>query len=155
MTARMPRNIGPVAAASRDDPWPYVSPPTMMPRPAALARATKSASTYLNVNSEIAGMFERNTSTAEPAGEMSSVDTLSPSLITTGASSDSATGSPSGTGLMFGPRGISPAPSGSTKPTVDVEKRGGRATGDGAPSVRGSVITPVSAEAAATVDEQR
>src|SRR5262249_44275023 len=77
----------------------------MMPRPAAFARATKSAWTYLKVDSAIAGIFERNTSTAEPAGEMSSVDTLSPSLITTGASSVSATGSPSGTGLMFGPRG--------------------------------------------------
>src|SRR5262245_45461612 len=119
-------------------------------------------------------MFERNTSTAEaaralssvdtlatdfataePAGEISSVDTLSPSLITTGASSISATGSPSGTGLMFGPRGISPAPSGSTNPTVELAKRAGRVTGAGAPSVRGSVMTPVSAEAAATVDEQR
>src|SRR5262249_52133955 len=127
----------------------------MMDRPAALARATKSASTYLNVNSAIAGMFDRNTSTAEPAGEMSSVDTLSPSLMTTGASSASATGSPSGTGLMLGPRGISPAPSGSTNPTVELAKRAGRFTGAGAPSVRGSVMTPVSAEAAATVDEQR
>ena len=60
----------------------------------------------------MAGTFERNTSTAEPAGEMSSVETLSPSLSSTGASSDSATGSPSGTGLMFGPRTTSPWPSG-------------------------------------------
>src|SRR5262249_25861740 len=127
----------------------------MMRRPAAFARATKSASTYLNVNSAIAGMFERNTSTAEPAGEMSSVDTLSPSLITTDASSVSATGSPSGTGLMFGPRGISPAPSGSTNPTVEPAKRARRGTGAGAPSGRGSVMTPVGGEAAATVDEQR
>src|SRR5256885_8512832 len=127
----------------------------MMERPAAFARATKSPSTYLKQNSEIAGMFERKTSTAEPAGEMSSVDTLSPSLITTAASSVSTTGSPSGTGLMFGPRGISPAPSGSTNPTVDDAKRVGKVTGVGAPRVRGSVITPVSAEAAATVDEHR
>ena len=35
----------------------------------------------------MAGTLERNTSTAEPAGEMSSVETLSPSLSSTGASS--------------------------------------------------------------------
>src|SRR5882672_4298360 len=35
-------------------------------RPAARARVANSPSTYLNVNSEIAGMFDRNTSTAEP-----------------------------------------------------------------------------------------
>src|SRR5437867_1921964 len=127
----------------------------MMPRPAARARATNSGSTYLNVNSEIAGMLERNISTAAPAGEMSSVETLSPSLIRTGASSVSATGSPIGTVLMFGPRTTSPSPSGSTKPTVESANCGGSVTGEGAPSVRGSVITPVSAEAAATVDEQR
>src|SRR5436309_5011021 len=127
----------------------------MMPRPAAFARATKSASTYLKQNSAIAGMFERNTSTAEPAGEMSSVDTLSPSLSSTGASSVSATGSPSGTGLMFGPRTISPPPSGGTTPAVEAANCGGSFTATGAPSVRGSVMTPVSAEAAATTDEQR
>src|SRR3989442_3370756 len=127
----------------------------MMERPAAFGRATKSASTYLKQNSEIAGMFERKPSTAEPAGEMSSVDTLSPSLITTAASSVSTTGSPSGTGLMFGPRGISPVPSGSTNPTVDDAKRVGKVTGVGAPRGAGSVITPVSAKAAATVDEHR
>src|SRR5213593_237525 len=107
----------------------------MMPRPAAFARATKSASTYLKQNSEIAGMFERKTSTAAPAGEMSSVDTLSPSLITTGASSAS--------------------PTGSTNPAVEDAKRGGSVTCGSGPSVRGSVMTPVSAEAAATTDEQR
>ena len=124
-------------------------------RPAVRARVANSPSTYLNVNSEIAGMFDRNTSTAEPAGEMSSVEILSPSLITTGASSVSGTGSPSGTGLMFGPRGISPWPSDSTNPTVEVAKRGSNAVAVWAPRVRGSVMTPVSAEAAATSDEQR
>src|SRR5437879_9396134 len=104
----------------------------MIPRPAAFARATKSASTYLKQNSAIAGTFERKTSTAAPAGEISSVDTLSPSLITTGASSVSATGSPSGTGLMFGPRRISPAPSGSTNPAVeDAERSEERRGGEG------------------------
>ncbi len=80
----------------------------MKERPAAFARATNSGSTYLKVNSAIAGMLERKTSTEAPAGEMSSVDTLSPSLMRTGASSVSATGSPSGTDLMFGPRTTSP-----------------------------------------------
>src|SRR5262249_60217943 len=93
--------------------------------------------------------------TAGRGGEMASVDPLSPSWTRTGPSRVAAPGSPSGTGLMFGPRGISPAPSGSTTPTVELAKRGGRLTGAGEPSVRGSVMTPVSAEAAATVDEQR
>src|SRR3989442_15855457 len=126
----------------------------MMPRPAAFARATKSASTYLKQKSEIAGMFERKTSTAAPAGEMSSVDTLSPSLITTGASSASATGSPRGTGLMFGPRRISPPPSGSTNPAVEDAKRGGIVTPGGGPSGGGSVMTPARAEARATTAGQ-
>ena len=64
----------------------------MMLRPAAFARATHPASTYLKQNSEMAGTFERNMRAAEPAGEMSSVDTLSPSFSSTGASSASATG---------------------------------------------------------------
>src|SRR5258705_13421319 len=100
-------------------------------------------------------MFERKTSTAEPAGEMSSVDTLSPSLITTGASSASATGSPGGTGLMLGPRGVSPVPSGSTNPAGDVANRGGKATGRGAPRGRGAGGTPVGAEDPATGRRQR
>src|SRR5215468_10580490 len=127
----------------------------MMLRPAALARATNSASTYLNENSAMAGMLERNTSTAAPAGEMSSVETLSPSLSSTGASSVAATGSPRGTGLMLGPRSTSPPPSGATSPASDGTKRGGSFTSEGAPSVRGSVMAPVSAEAAATSDEHR
>ena len=127
----------------------------MMPLPAALARATNSGSTYLNENSAMAGMLERNISAAAPAGEMSSVDTLSPSLSSTEASSVSATGSPSGTGLMFGPRTISPPPSGGTTPAVEAANCVGSLPGAGAPSVRGSVMTPVSAEAAATTDEQR
>src|SRR5713226_8013426 len=127
----------------------------MMLRPAVFARATNSASTYLKVCSAMAGTLERKTSTAAPAGEMSSVETLSPSLRSTGASSDSATGSPSGTVLMLGPRTTSPCPSGATKPTVELANLGGIVTDAGSPSVRGSVMTPVSAEAAATSDEQR
>jgi hypothetical protein len=127
----------------------------MMLRPAALARATKSASTYLKQNSAMAGTLERNISAAAPAGEMSSVDTLSPSLSSTGASSVSATGSPSGTGLMLGPRTTSPPPSGATNPTSEAAKRSGSVTAGSAPSVRGSVMTPLTAEAAATSEEHR
>src|SRR5262245_5494779 len=121
----------------------------------AFARATNSGSTYLKQYSEIAGTLARNIRAADPAGEMSSVEILSPSFSSTGPSSDSATGSPSGTGLMFGPRTTSPPPSGATKPTSEVAKRSGSATGGSAPSVRGSVITPAVADAAATSDEQR
>src|SRR6267378_6330022 len=127
----------------------------MTPRPAAFARATNSGSKYLKQNSAIAGTLERKTSTAAPAGEMSSVDTLSPTFSSAGASSVSATGSPIGTVLMLGPRTTSPSPSGATKPATEVAKRAGSRTGAWAPSVRGSVMTPVSAEAAATTDEQR
>src|SRR2546422_11025470 len=74
-----------------------------MPEPAALARATNSASVFLNVNSAMAGTLERKTSTAVPDGEMSSVETLSPSLISTGNLSDSSSARPRGTSLMLGP----------------------------------------------------
>src|SRR5437773_955041 len=120
-----------------------------------LALATNSASTYLKQNSAMAGTFERNISAAAPAGEMSSVEILSPSSSSTGASSVAGTGSPSGTGLMLGPRITSPTPSGVTKPASEVAKRSGSVTGGSAPSVRGSVITPLTADAAATSDEQR
>src|SRR5438445_8660237 len=93
----------------------------MIPHPAAFARVTNSGSTYLKENSAIAGMLERKTSTAAPAGEMSSVDILSPSFSSTGASSASATGSPSGTDLIFGPRMTSPLPSGMTSPARSEE----------------------------------
>ena len=127
----------------------------MTEHPAVFARETNSGSTYLKQNSAIAGTFERKTSTAAPAGEMSSVETLSPSFSSAGASSVSLTGSPSGTVLMLGPRTTSPWPSGATKPATESAKRAGSRAGAWAPSVRGSVMTPVSAEAAATTDEQR
>src|SRR5206468_1116984 len=127
----------------------------MIPHPAAFARVTNSGSTYLKENSAIAGMLERKTSTAAPAGEMSSVDILSPSFSSTGASSASATGSPSGTDLIFGPRMTSPLPSGMTSPALEVAKLSGRYGAAGVPAARGSVIVPVSAEAAAVTDEHR
>src|SRR5256884_9893090 len=90
----------------------------MMLRPAALARATNSASTYLKQTSAMAGTFERNISAAAPAGEMSSVETLSPSLSSTGASSRSAIGSPGGNGLVLGAGPASPEASGGPEPEV-------------------------------------
>src|SRR5215510_5833772 len=75
----------------------------MTPTPAALARATKSGSTFLKQYSEMAGTFILNINVSVPDGEMSSVDTLSPSLISTRAVNDSSGGRPRGTSLMLGP----------------------------------------------------
>src|SRR3972149_3425 len=103
----------------------------MIPHPAAPARAGDSGAPDLKGKSAIAGIFERKTSTAAPAGEMSSVETLSPSLSSTEASSVSATGSPSGTGLIFGPRVTSPWPSGAAEPAVGGGEVPGRRGGGG------------------------
>src|SRR3990172_1186555 len=103
MTARTPSAIGPEAADSRDEPWPYVSPATMIPAFAALARVANSGSRYLKQNSAIAGMLERRTRAWMPEGMMSSVETLSPTLSSTGATSVSSGGAATGTGLMLGP----------------------------------------------------
>src|SRR5262245_11479156 len=102
----------------------------MTPAPAALARATKSGSTFLKQNSEIAGTFIRNISACVPDGEMSSVDTLSPSLMTTDATSVSGTGVPRGTSLMFGPLKTSTVTAsspgiGGTRPATDAARDGG------------------------------
>src|SRR5262245_63126089 len=75
----------------------------MTPAPAAFARATKSGSTFRKQYWEIAGTFIRNISVSVPDGEISSVETLSPSLITTRAVNVSSGGFPRGTSLMFGP----------------------------------------------------
>src|SRR5712691_5883366 len=129
-----------------------------MPRPVAFARATNSGSRYLNVNSAMAGTFDRNTSAAEPPGEMWSVEILSPAFSSTGALRRSGTGSASGTSLMLGPRttsGRSPGPAGGTNPAADASKLAGRTSVGSGGRDRGSVIFPVSADAAATTDEQR
>src|SRR2546429_7366960 len=118
----------------------------MIPGPAATARVTNSGSTYLKEISAIAGMLERKTSTAAPAGEMSSVDILSPSFSSAGASGASATGSPSGTDLIFGPRMTSPLPSGMTNPALAVAKLSGRCGAAGVAAVRGWGVVPVSGE---------
>ena len=65
-----------------------------------------------------------------PDGEMSSVETLSPSLISTGASSVSSVGRPRGTSLMFGPRttstvAASAAGSGGTRPAREAASDAG------------------------------
>ena len=51
----------------------------------------------------MAGTLERKTSAAVPEGEISSVETLSPSLMSTAARSVASTGRPAGTSLMLGP----------------------------------------------------
>ena len=132
----------------------------MTPEPAARARATNSASTLRKQNSAMAGTLERNISTAVPDGEMSSVETLSPSLISTGALRRSSTGAPRGTGLMFGPFSTStPAasagPTGGMSPATEASSDAGHCRSGAVPALRGSVIRPVSAEAAAVRGEQR
>src|SRR5262249_56887734 len=57
--------------------------------------------------------------------------------------------------VVLGRRMSPPPPLGAPSPAWDGTNRGGSFTSGGAPSVRGSVMTPVSAEAAATSDEQR
>ena len=102
----------------------------------------------------MAGTFDRKTRTAEPAGEMSSVETLSPSLSRTGASSVSGDRLAQRHRLDVGAAHDLAVPSGVDSPTVESAKRAWQLDrGLGAPSVRGSVITPVSAEAAA--DDRR
>ena len=92
----------------------------------------------------------------EPEGEMSSVETLSPSLRSTGASRR--------LGHRLAERhrlDVRTAHDLARAVGRDEADRRGREAGRqrrppaGAPSVRGSVMTPVSAEAAATTDEQR
>src|SRR3990170_3986866 len=82
----------------------------MIPFPAALARATNSGSRYLKQNSAMAGMLERKTRAWTPEGVMSSVEILSPTLSSTGATSVSSGGAATGTGLMLGPFTTSPRP---------------------------------------------
>lgn len=62
-----------------------------------------SASIWVKVNAEMAAMLERNGSTRAPAGMISSVETSSPTLRATVASSRSGSGSKSGSEAMFGP----------------------------------------------------
>lgn len=89
------------------------------------------------------------------AGMIWSVVILSPTLSSTGASTVSGRGAVLGKGLMLGPRTISTASisassAGGTIILSLMRKRSGRVTTGASPRVRGSVSTPVRAEAAAT-----
>src|SRR5262249_26409650 len=118
-----------------------------MPVPAARARATKSASVFLNVNSAMAGTLERKTRAAVPEGEMSSVDTLSPSLISTGARSVAWTGRPRGTSLMLGPRttvtaAASLSGDGGSSPALDAVRVAGEGGAGAAAPAGGAGVGP-------------
>src|SRR6266511_3108211 len=132
----------------------------MTPMPAARARATNSGSTFLEQNGAMAGTLERNISVSVPDGEMSSVETLSPSLIRTGAVRVSSGGRPRGTSLILGPLTTStvadsPGEAGGTSPASEAARDPGSRLSAAAPALRGSVITPWSADTAAVTGEQR
>ena len=102
----------------------------MMPTPAAFARSTNVASTFRKQNSEMAGTLVRNMRLWVPDGEMSSVETLSPSTIRTGAVRLSGKACPRGTSLMFGPLitralAASAAGAGGTRPAIDAASDAG------------------------------
>src|SRR4029450_1971491 len=95
----------------------------------------------------MAGTLERNTSAAVPEGEMSSVDTLSPSFRSTVARSDASTGRPRGPGLMLGPfnpsvAAASAVEAGGSRPASDAVREEGYCRVGAAPRVRGLVVTP-------------
>src|SRR5437867_10546951 len=131
----------------------------MTPRPAACARATKSGSTFLKQNRAMAGTLVRNISVSVPDGEMSSVETLSPSLISTGAVTVSSGGRPRGTSLMLGPLTTSTAQAssgeaGGTRPASEAASDAGSRRPGAAPALRGSVIAPWGADTAAVGGER-
>src|SRR5262249_22600554 len=95
-----------------------------------------------------------------PDGEMSSVDTLSPRAMSTGALTLSGTGRPRGTSLMFGPlitraSAASAGGAGGTRPALGAASAAGAGASAAAPAPRGSVITPVAADTAAVTGEHR
>jgi hypothetical protein len=108
-------------------------------------------------------MFDRNGSARAPAGEISSVEMLSPTLSSTGASIWSGSGESSGRLEMLGPftgttEAACSASSGATSIAVFTEDCAGKSgLGWCIPAwpaqFRGSVITPVSADAAAVSGE--
>ena len=79
----------------------------MNPPPHSFARRGNSGSRCWNVNSAIAGTFERYAITVAPSGDRSPVEMSSGATIRTRSSSESGSSFCSGGGLMFGPRGIS------------------------------------------------
>ncbi len=102
--------------------------------------------------SEIAGILERSLRISAPAGRMSSVVMLSPNDRSNSPSRASGRGSNRGREAIFGPRTIStdsPSAAGGTIIRSSLKNWVGNSTRMGSPKVRGSVMTPVSAEAAA------
>src|SRR3989337_3807587 len=127
----------------------------MIPPLAALARVTNSGSRYLKQNSAMAGMLDRNTSAWTPEGVMSSVEILSPTLSSTGATRVSSGGGPTGTGLILGPfitstRAASLSGTGGTRPADEASNDLGKIRSGGAARLRGSGRTPVRAQGAGT-----
>ena len=133
----------------------------MNPPPLARARAGNSGSTRLNTYSASLGMLDRKRRICEPAGMMWSVLMLSPSAIRTSPLSASARGVLSGIVVMFSPLitltdAASAGDAGGTRLGFVRSSFSGSAwAGAGIPSFRGSVITPVMADAAATSLELR
>jgi hypothetical protein len=106
-------------------------------------------------------MFDQRLTPTAPSGAMSPVETSSPTTMVTRPSIVSGTGRPGGGGTIDGPRSISTARASSGGGGERIW-RSSTAGGDGAgaslggrPSVRGSVISPVIAVAAAVAGEQR
>jgi hypothetical protein len=107
------------------------------------------------------GMFDHRLIPIAPSGAMSPVETSSPTTIVTRPEIVSGTGQPGGGATMLSGRGISTlaASSASGGATIWRSSTSGRGctdpTSGGSPSVRGSVIAPRSAVAAAVAGEQR
>ena len=98
-------------------------------------------------------MLERKGRILEPAGRIWSVLTLSSSLMRTVALIVRASGSARGSGLMLGPRATSTLPpflGGGMMRSSSMMNLPGASIGGASPHFRGSVISPVRAETAAT-----
>ena len=118
-----------------------------------MARATNVASVVLKTYSEIAGRLERSGRMCAIAGRIWSVETLSPSLISTSPRIESGSTPRVTIGLMFGPRRISTrsgcGEGGSIMRSSSTKARGAR-TRTGAEMLRGSTTSPATAAAAHT-----
>ena len=124
----------------------------MTPAPDSRARAGKVGSTSSKQCFEISGMFDRSGRIFAPAGMMWSVVMSSPSTRRTSAAMSSSRGGKTGSGAMFGPLDISTEPPSSGGGTI-IRSSDGSVSGHAgfgyAPSVRGSVMQPRRADAAA------